>query len=552
MKLRWTLLLAFTVLALVPLALVVPLASRNLTTLLREQHAAKVEQAKQATTAQVRLIVSDVRRSLDDLAASSAMEDVVRDAAAIAPPAHVTRAAAALMGARGLKVLALLDESGRTLSSGHLPARLNEPDDPLFAATLHAGVSTALVEVQGASGLESKTVLVAAKRLDAADRGVWAVGGQVLDDSAAEAFAQLSGAAVELTTTKGTVGHAGQRLRPDSSLEVPLAGDVHVRLHVSRADAAATRAEVLRAVVSFAILGLGLAIVVAAVVARRLTRPIEALTEAATRIGQGAVGVPVPEPKPAELQQLAQAFNRMTVELKSATDQLLAAERVAAWQEVARRLAHEIKNPLTPIRMSLETLLAANAKGLPSERFAPLLNQGATAMLEEVARLTRIVDEFSHFARLPKPVRVPLDLAEATRAVMHLYTARGALRYEVEAPGPAFVSGDRDQLTQVLVNLVKNAEEAMGTEGGLVRVEVLQQGNTVCLTVTDQGPGIPAELKGRLFEPYVTTKKEGTGLGLSIAARIAQEHDGRLEASNANPGARIELTLPSLATPSER
>jgi nitrogen fixation/metabolism regulation signal transduction histidine kinase len=223
----------------------------------------------------------------------------------------------------------------------------------------------------------------------------------------------------------------------------------------------------------------------------------------------------------------------------------VASERVAAWQEVARRLAHEIKNPLTPIRMSLETLLAASQRGPLDDRFKGLFTESARAVLEEVDRLKRIVDEFSQFARLPRPELAQLDLADVVQAVMALYAEHDGVGYEVVLEKGAVVSIDRDQLTQVLVNLVKNAEEAMAGRKGSIHVRV-KKGPEVLLEVEDEGPGIPPALKARLFEPYVTTKPQGTGLGLAIALRICQEHGGRLEVfDGAAGGALFRVSLPA-------
>jgi nitrogen fixation/metabolism regulation signal transduction histidine kinase len=231
----------------------------------------------------------------------------------------------------------------------------------------------------------------------------------------------------------------------------------------------------------------------------------------------------------------------MLDELEATTARLLASERVAAWQEVARRLAHEIKNPLTPIRMSLETLLAAHAERNP--RFDALFRESAGVVLEEVERLRRIVDEFSRFARLPKPQREPLDLSELARGVLSLYAApRPGVTLVAELAGALPVLADRDQLTQVLLNLVKNAEEALPKQGGTVWVRTRSAGGEALLEVADTGPGIPPSERERVLEPYVTSKEGGTGLGLAIASRICQEHGGRLEVGE-EPGAGARLTV---------
>ena len=210
---------------------------------------------------------------------------------------------------------------------------------------------------------------------------------------------------------------------------------------------------------------------------------------------------------------------------------------------VARRLAHEIKNPLTPIQMSLETLLAA--QGANDPRFAALFRESAGVVLEEVDRLRRIVDEFSRFARLPKPQLAPVELGELAQGVLALYASpRAGLRLHAHLEPGVHTRADRDQLTQVLVNLVKNAEEAM-PEGGDIHVHVRGSARDALLEVEDTGPGVAPEDRQRIFEPYFTTKAGGSGLGLAIAARILQEHGGRLEVGGEpGAGARFSLVLP--------
>jgi nitrogen fixation/metabolism regulation signal transduction histidine kinase len=194
--------------------------------------------------------------------------------------------------------------------------------------------------------------------------------------------------------------------------------------------------------------------------------------------------------------------------------------------------------------MSLETLAAARSANSPE--FDRLFKEGVKAMLEEVERLRRIVDEFSRFARLPKPQLAPVDPAELVRQVLALYPAQPAgVRWKTEISSGMTVQADRDLLTQVLVNLIKNADEAMGGKGEIA-IRVRRHGEGVAVEVQDSGPGIPPEHRARLFEPYFTTKPEGSGLGLAIASRICQEHGGRLEldAAATGHGALFRLVLP--------
>ncbi|MDP1916723.1 MAG: ATP-binding protein [Myxococcales bacterium] len=558
MRLRWTIALAFIALALLQVAVVVPLALRNLSRLLTTQQEARVDQMMVAVDAEAARLREDVRAAMDELAQSQALEDVARDAARAPQPPHVTTAAATLMRPRNLDVLALLDDEGRTLSSGHLPARLGEPDDPLFALTRLPSrqVFSREVELSSPSGLVLAPAIVTARAIDYGDRRVWAIGGVLLDEARAKSLARLTGARVEVHSNGRLVAAAGETPRAPIRRAVGVGSVAEIRLAFSGADLIATRSEVLRAFIVLAALGFLLAIAAGFFISRRVTRPVEALTEAARQIALGTPGVKVPDASASgELKTLIATFNRMTDDLKTATDRLVASERIAAWQEVARRLAHEIKNPLTPIRMSLETLLAASQRGAGDERFMGIFKESANAMLEEVDRLKRIVDEFSQFARLPRPSLVAMNLSEAAQQVMSLYAPHDGLRYVAEFEPGLSVMGDRDQLTQILVNLVKNAEEAMAPQGGgTVSVRTFSSGPDAVLEVSDTGPGIPAALKERLFEPYVTSKPQGTGLGLAIALRIAQEHEGRLGADDAATsgartatGAVFRLSLPRLS-----
>jgi nitrogen fixation/metabolism regulation signal transduction histidine kinase len=348
---------------------------------------------------------------------------------------------------------------------------------------------------------------------------------------------------VEIWSEGKAVAVAGVAQAPTVERALTFPPAAELKLVFSRADLLDTEQQVLRAFM--VLFGLGLAASVAAglLVSRRITRPVEALTAAATRIAAGALDAKVVEKASGEVGELVQAFNRMTSDLERTTSALVASERVAAWQEVARRLAHEIKNPLTPIKMSLETLMAASAAKSP--RFDALFKESAVLVLEEVERLRRIVDEFSRFARLPKPQLAPLDLSELVQQVLALSASPPPGIELAVAPSPGLrVQADRDQLTQVLVNLIKNACEAI-PKGGRIDVRVAREGAFAAVSVQDTGPGIKPEDRGRILEPYFTTKEGGTGLGLAIAARICQEHGGRLDVGGeVGQGAKFTVFLP--------
>ena len=227
---------------------------------------------------------------------------------------------------------------------------------------------------------------------------------------------------------------------------------------------------------------------------------------------------------------------------------LLQAQRDAAWGEVARRLAHEIKNPLTPIMLSAERLERKLSTKL-DEADAEVLRRATHTIVSQVGAMKSMVDEFSEYARSPALNLATIDLPELVRDVLALYESHG-VRIEplFTEPVPP-VKGDATMLRQVLHNLLKNAQDALeAVQDPLIQVMVLPEGSMVRLSIADNGTGFPPEMMARVFEPYVTTKRHGTGLGLAIVKKIVEEHKGGIRIENRpQGGACISLTLPAEA-----
>jgi PAS domain S-box-containing protein len=229
---------------------------------------------------------------------------------------------------------------------------------------------------------------------------------------------------------------------------------------------------------------------------------------------------------------------------------LLQAERQAAWGEVARRLAHEIKNPLTPIQLSAERLqhkLLANL----NEQDAQLLQRATQTIVSQVAAMKNMVTEFANYARAPATRLTPLDMHQLLSEVMGLYEANSSpITLQLEAQR-TWLNGDATRLRQVIHNLLHNAHDALQhTKNPQI---VLATENTaegaLKLTVRDNGSGIPEHLLGRLFEPYMTTKQRGTGLGLAIVKKIVEEHGGRITIeSRVSSGTSVCVVLPLAVT----
>ncbi len=311
--------------------------------------------------------------------------------------------------------------------------------------------------------------------------------------------------------------------------------------------------EVLRSVTLYSAL-IALAAVVLCIglglwLGRRMTRDLDQLMIGVEAAARGDLDHQVPVRTRDEIGALSSSMNQMMLDLKESKERLSMAERVAAWQEIARRLAHEIKNPLTPIQMSVETLRKTWAKKHPS--FDEIFEESTATVLEEAARLKRIVSEFSEFARMPKPNKRRLDLNELVSQGTALY--RGSVPLELNLGTVPEIEADRDSLSQVLLNLLENARDAIKSveDGeGKIRVQTLptRNGKAVALVVDDNGTGLPPEVKGKLFTPYFTTKHAtgGSGLGLAIVHRIVTDHGGNILATDSPlGGARFVVELPT-------
>lgn len=291
----------------------------------------------------------------------------------------------------------------------------------------------------------------------------------------------------------------------------------------------------------------GVALIIALLLARGPVRRIQELAAEARKVASGEAR-PVRVRGGGEIAELAQSFDKMLEDLAAMRRRLAATTRVAAWREVARRVAHEVKNPLAPIRAAVETLRRLRARNDPE--FDKYFDEATRTVLDEVHRIANIVTEFTRFARLPAPKLQDVDVMELARQVARLHEAGSKAKLNVVVERvPPIVRADRDQIVQVLTNLVQNALDAVKDKGeaGEVRVVVGTDGPaTVTVTVRDNGPGIPPEIAARLFEPYATTKPHGTGLGLAIAQRIAIEHNGELSSVPSRPGegATFRLVLP--------
>jgi two-component system, NtrC family, nitrogen regulation sensor histidine kinase NtrY len=535
---------------------------------------------------------ADVAAAIDRLAASEhtramAFEMVQSGETA----AYLTEAQGMAQDAQ-LDFLEIVGPDGNVVSSAQWPARFGYPEpsaaragQPAFLKRedLPDGTTAlGLFTVRDVRGAEPAVTLVGGKRLDQsflADLPV-APGmtialysdpaaqneavvpafdakrltGAQGDVAGAARYGPLIAAARETGQPASGVLHLTAR-REDSvnATAIPLkndAGLVTAVLTVGIARAGMVEAQQHIRTIAYGVAagGILLAIVFSLWIAARVSRPIEQLAHAAQAVAAGDWEARVEERGRDEVGVLARSFNHMTTQLAAQREQLVQTERVAAWRELARRLAHELKNPLFPLQLTVENLVRARA--LPEAEFDEVFRESTATLGAEIANLKTIIGRFSDFSKMPKPQLERIDAKDVMERVRALYeptAGKGdaAIRFAVEvADVPMPMDADPELLHRALSNLVLNAMDAM-PEGGVLTLAAESRGERIELRVADTGEGLTPEECERLFTPYYTTKQHGTGLGLAIVQSVVADHAGTIAVeSRTGGGTAFILTLP--------
>jgi signal transduction histidine kinase len=471
---------------------------------------------------------------------------------------HLNDQARLLMGPLDLDVLLVADSNSMVLIAPHYrPAQQEVHRNRTELAQRTRGEPFFAREpiIRG-DHIGQELVVESARTVSRPPYKVTVVGGQIIDRDALAALRQDKAVDVRVVDPRGNmvVALSGDWVGPPRGplIRVPLEGAdgqpvAWIEMAVSQSEL-----ETVLGQVTLLSAGLGGAALIVTfllgfLISTRMTRDLDGLVVGAQAASRGELDHQVPVRTRDEIGAVAEAFNTMMNDLRESKEKLVIAERVAAWQEIARRLAHEIKNPLTPIQMSVETLRKTRANQHPS--FDEIFEESTHTVLEEAARLKRIVTEFSEFARLPKPAKRRLDLNEVVSAALSLYQGSVEIERDLADRLPT-IEADRDQLSQLLLNLIENARDALPAgSGARIRVEtsVVRPGRSVALVVEDSGPGVASAEREQIFTPYYTTKHAsgGTGLGLAIVHRIVSDHGGRIAVADSPlGGARFVVELP--------
>ncbi len=529
-----------------------------LVTQVRREFAAEGEQVVQrleraASSDEVTRIAADLGRSRVDVAA-------------------YVGAAAPLAASQGLDFLDIVSDAGTIISSAHAPARFGYRHPWLRPG------ATAMPESEGAYlqrvelASEVALGLLAARGVAAGDRRLMLVGGRRLDERFLETLVLPAGTRVllyrdvepeitrrHLVDASGVVAESQpfepllarvRQSRQDAHAQIPWQGDTEsvAAIPLPGPDGVlrgvllvASSGRELSALVNrirwsgllFGALGLVVGCGLSYVVAARVTRPVEELADAARAVAGGRWDVQVTANESAsEVGALARAFRTMTEQLADQRDRLVQAERVAAWRELARRLAHELKNPLFPLRITVDNL--QRAKSLTASEFDEVFEESMGTLTTGLTNLNAVIGRFSDFARMPVPQIAdvsPNDVVQRAVKLFHAQFASGD-RPQIHVtmdldPSVGVIEADGEQLGRALTNLLVNAIDAM-PQGGDLTIRTRRANGGVRFEVSDTGQGLTGEERQRLFTPYYTTKQHGTGLGLAIVQSVVADHHGRI------------------------
>ena len=485
------------------------------------------------------------------------------------PSAHVNDAQP-LAAAHNLDFLELVSSTGGIVSSAQWPARFLYQEDWVLRRDDWNSREPFLQREDLPS--ETALALICVRVASVADRKLYVIGGEKLDREFLSSFVLPAGMrALLYRDPQSVIGALGPV--PETAPLAPLLEAIRKqRVEVTRsvqwsADAASAetfhampligpgrelmgafligsrRAEQVRMQrflrrmqVLVAAGGILLAVLVSVWTTARITRPVEALASGAHAVAAGDWNAQVEVRSADEIGVLAAAFNHMTHQLLEQRDRLIQAERVAAWRELARRLAHELKNPLFPLQITVENLQRARASH--PEQFDEVFRESTATLLAELGKLRGIIGRFSDFAKMPRPQLEIVDLNELVRESLKLLEAQMqaagvTLRLDLAADVRA-IQADPGQLGRALQNLALNAIDAMPA-GGTLTVRTASQDGGVRLEIADTGQGLTEEECDRLFTPYYTTKTHGTGLGLAIVQSVVSDHGGKI-AVRGEPG----------------
>ena len=487
----------------------------------------------------------------------------------------------------GLDVVEIVRHDGTIVSSAHWPARFGYKDD-WIAHTVDWRSAQAFLKSVDLPNEGSMLALVAVRSVSEAERKLHIVTGLAINERFFASLVFPSGMRILLyrhldprrdvaAQISGSLpGPEGEKLAPvleevrknaretsrtvlwpdgpETFQVIPLLGRDSELLGAflvgsSRKELWSLVGSIRRLGILAGAVGLLLGVAVSYWVARGVTRPVEHLAQVARKVARGQWDAKASVISRDEIGDLADAFNSMTRQLIDQRERLIQTERVAAWRELARRLAHELKNPLFPLQITIENLQRARESA--PEQFDEIFRESTGTLLSELATLKIIIARFGDFARMPPPQFEAVDLNEIVFRAVKLFDAQfraggpASISSEVDCdPNLGQIEADPDLLNRALQNLILNAIDAMPA-GGTLKIRTRRINGHVQLEVSDSGGGLTPEERERLFTPYYTTKQHGTGLGLAIVQSVVSDHGGKISVeSQRDSGTTFRVELP--------
>ena len=447
-----------------------------------------------------------------------------------------------IKNASGLDYVEILNENGTILSSGHWPANYGHShkfkitwnnDQPVFCREQIANDYFLSVQIK--------------KTISLGEKMIYLIGGYKLDQNTLmpDYTSQEASAKFNLFPQQFEVSSAQyHREFKDNEGKLIAAAEVDIPMDF-------VNSIIRSAYKQFTVVALGLVVIsifVGFIIAHRITRPLDMLISTASEIGKGNLNQNIQYKGKGEISSLISAFNFMIISLREAQQKLIYTERISAWREAARRIAHEIKNPLSPIQVCMKTLI--KVKNEKPQVFDELFDQSTQTILEEVSKLHSLADSFSLFARAPAPNKSATDINQLLRHITQLYESsvgRDIIREEYDSSIP-HLNVDPRLISSAFQNIIKNAVEALPKENPVIAIKTFlycqETARWARVIISDNGKGISKEDLVRIFQPYFTNKPKGSGLGLTIAKEIIDQHGGKIQVeSEAHKGTYFTIDL---------
>ncbi len=448
----------------------------------------------------------------------------------------------------GIDFMEILSKDLKVIVSAHRPGLVGEKM-PLDTITLDSEGYLARTEydIGGPHAAYSY--------LSKIDDHLYLYSGTYIDRSYLDLLAEITNANIDLVMADDSSSESSYLSRLDanqlyergSSLIAVLSGGKQAGFYITATFSTKTDSPIFQSLFEVtalaALVSVILAIFLGMYITGKTKKEIDNLITASRQVAEGDWTTPVMAYEEGEFSELADSFNSMKRNLKTTQDRLTTAEKIAAWEAMGRKVAHEIKNPLTPISIGIDDLKAAYSE--TPENFNQTLDQTVRTIKYEVNRMKRLLDQFSAFARMAPPNIKETAVTSMIEKITTLYKSQiesATLSIDINAL-PKSIKCDEEQIEQLLINLIKNALES----GESTKVEIVCGGTDkdITFTIRDNGPGFDDKVLSNPFEPYVSTKKDGSGLGLVICRRIVHDHGGRIELRNRREGgAEVLIALP--------